>query len=453
MVRTDSNGERYLSLTSVSPTPGTPVRPLLLTNRSLIDGIDPTGLLVTIYGWILYADPEPSGPRYVYIDDGSNVALESQPGVKVILDGLASPITKGLGCDALLVTGIMSLAEGENGVIRVIRPRGNADIITIGDSTAPSVPTNLAGVAISATQVNLTWTASTDNVEVTGYRIYRDSLPIGTSATTAYADVTCQPNTSYLYKVSAYDLEGSESALSTGTTVATPPYVDVILDNPSASFTGVWQLGTTATGKYGADYNWSYSAATETATATWRPTIGIRGHYAVYCWYPQGTNRSIKAPYTLTYEGAQQTVLINQQAGGGQWIELGTKKFSIGTTGNVKLGNGTAEASNVVVIADAVRLLLVSTDVNSPSIPTGFTATATGPAAVYLSWTASTDNVGVAGYNVYRAGAYLGNCTTTNYTDTGLSPSTTYSYQVSAYDAIGNESYKSATRTATTPAN
>jgi len=453
MIRTDSNGERYLSLTSVSATPGMPLRPLLLTNRSLIDGIDPTGLLVTIYGRILFADPEPSGPRYVYIDDGSNLALESQPGVKVILDGFTSPITKGMGCDALLVTGLMSLAQGENGTIRVIRPRGDADIIAVGDSIAPSVPTNLTGAAISATQVNLTWTASTDNVGVTGYRIHRNGLPVGTSTTTTYVDMTCQPNTSYLYQVSAYDLEGNESALSTGTTAVTPPYVDIILDNPSAAFTGTWQTGTSATQKYGSDYRWSYSAATETATATWQPSISIRGYYTVYCWYSQGTNRSIKAPYTLTHEGGQQTVLVNQQSGGGQWVGLGTKKFAIGTSGNVKLGNGTTEASNIVVIADAVRLLLVSTDVSAPTVPTGFTATATGPTTVHLSWTASTDNIGVAGYKVYRGGVYIGYSTAPGYTDAGLSPSTAYSYQITAYDAAGNESVRSGTRTATTPAN
>ncbi|MBP6964503.1 MAG: metallophosphoesterase [Armatimonadetes bacterium] len=453
MLRTDANGERYISLTSVSANPGSPVRPLLLTNKSLTDGVNSIGLLVTLYGKIVYTDPAPNGPRYLYIDDGSRVALESQTGVRVVLDGLTAPITRGLGCEALFVTGLISLAQGEYGTVPVIRPRSNDDIVTVGDRLPPSAPSDLSCTVISAAQVNLTWIGSSDNVGVAGYRIYRNGIQIGTTSETSFADTTCQADAIYLYQVTAYDTEGNESVSSNSVGIAVPPHLEITLDNPSAEFTGTWQLGTTASGKYGADYRWAYSAATQTATATWRPTISIAGYYRVYVWYSQGTNRSIKAPYTITYEGGQQTVLVNQQAGGGQWVEIGTKRFAAGTAGCVTLGNGTAEASNIVVIADAVRFVLVSMDLTRPTIPTGFTATASGPTTIYLSWTAATDNIGVAGYKIYRGGTYTGYSTATNFTDTGLTPNTTYSYQVSAYDAAGNESVRSATRTATTPAN
>ena len=73
------------------------------------------------------------------------------------------------------------------------------------------------------------------------------------------------------------------------------------------------------------------------------------------------------------------------------------------------------------------------------------TATAAGSGQVNLNWTASTDNVGVSGYRVERcqgAGctnfAQVGTPTATAYSDTGLSPSTTYRYQVRAVDASGN---------------
>ena len=57
------------------------------------------------------------------------------------------------------------------------------------DTAAPTTPTNLAGTAPSSTTVNLSWAASTDNVGVTGYRIYRNNgtTPIGTSTTTAFS--------------------------------------------------------------------------------------------------------------------------------------------------------------------------------------------------------------------------------------------------------------------------
>jgi Fibronectin type III domain len=60
-----------------------------------------------------------------------------------------------------------------------------------------------------------------------------------------------------------------------------------------------------------------------------------------------------------------------------------------------------------------------------------------------LSWNASTDNVGVTGYNIYRDGAKVGTSPNTSYVDTGLTPDATYSYSITAVDAAGNESPKS----------
>ncbi len=67
-----------------------------------------------------------------------------------------------------------------------------------------------------------------------------------------------------------------------------------------------------------------------------------------------------------------------------------------------------------------------------------------------LSWTASTDNVGVSGYTIYRGAAQLATTALTSYSDTGLSPGTTYSYTVAAYDAAGNVSAQSAPASAVT---
>jgi fibronectin type 3 domain-containing protein len=69
---------------------------------------------------------------------------------------------------------------------------------------------------------------------------------------------------------------------------------------------------------------------------------------------------------------------------------------------------------------------------------------------VALSWSASTDNVGVTGYKIYRNGAYLKTVTGTSYTDGGLAANTTYSYKVSARDAAGMESTASGTASAIT---
>jgi hypothetical protein len=79
-------------------------------------------------------------------------------------------------------------------------------------------------------------------------------------------------------------------------------------------------------------------------------------------------------------------------------------------------------------------------DTTPPSNPTNLSASNTTTTTTDLSWNASTDNVGVTGYNVYVDGGNIGTVTGTAANITGLSPSTTYAMQVTAVDAAGNES-------------
>ncbi|MGE5528005.1 MAG: family 20 glycosylhydrolase [Patescibacteria group bacterium] len=83
-----------------------------------------------------------------------------------------------------------------------------------GDTQAPTAPTNLEATAVSSSQINLTWTASTDNVGVTGYQVFRNGVQVGTSATTSYSDTGLQPATTYSYYVKAYDAAGNVSSQS-----------------------------------------------------------------------------------------------------------------------------------------------------------------------------------------------------------------------------------------------
>jgi chitodextrinase len=95
------------------------------------------------------------------------------------------------------------------------------------DGTAPSTPGNVTATAASSSQVNLTWTASTDNIGVTGYHVYRNGTQLQTptppdaTPPTAYTDDTAQPGTAYTYQVSAVDAAGNESPRASAT-VSTP---------------------------------------------------------------------------------------------------------------------------------------------------------------------------------------------------------------------------------------
>jgi cellulose 1,4-beta-cellobiosidase len=185
-----------------------------------------------------------------------------------------------------------------------------------GDTTPPTAPTGVTVSATSSSSVSLTWTASTDNVGVTGYDIYRGSTLAGTSATTSFTDTGLTASTQYTYTVKAFDAAGNLSPASAAVTATTG------------------------------------------------------------------------------------------SAGGG--------------------------------------------DTTPPSTPTNVTAGSVTSTSVSLSWSPSTDNVGVAGYRVYRGSALAGTTASTSFTDTGLTPSTQYSYTVVAYDAAGNVSPASAAVSATT---
>ena len=72
-------------------------------------------------------------------------------------------------------------------------------------------PTNLTGAATSATSVCLSWTGSTDNIAVAGYRVFRNGSQIGTTTTTSFTDTLTMPATTATYSVAAFDAVDNQS--------------------------------------------------------------------------------------------------------------------------------------------------------------------------------------------------------------------------------------------------
>ncbi|MEU1394311.1 MULTISPECIES: glycosyl hydrolase family 18 protein [unclassified Nonomuraea] len=185
------------------------------------------------------------------------------------------------------------------------------------DTTAPSVPGNLRSTGVTDTSVALAWNASTDNVAVTGYEVYRGGTLVTTVTGTTYNDTGLTANTAYSYTVRARDAAGNRSANSN-------------------------QISATTTGGGGGD------------------------------------------------------------------------------------------------------------DKTPPSVPGNLRSTGVSNSSVSLAWNASTDNVAVTGYEIYRGGTLVTTVTGTTHTDTGLSANTSYNYTVRARDAAGNRSADSNQITATT---
>jgi N-acetylneuraminic acid mutarotase len=90
-------------------------------------------------------------------------------------------------------------------------------------------------------------------------------------------------------------------------------------------------------------------------------------------------------------------------------------------------------------------------DVEPPTRPAGLTADLSGADEVRLSWSPSTDRVGVTGYLVFRNGRWIATVTGTEHVDSGLAPQTVYAYSVRARDLAGNVSARSNTATVVTP--
>ena len=131
-------------------------------------------------------------------------------------------------------------------------------------------------------------------------------------------------------------------------------------------------------------------------------------------------------------------------------VNLADVTLSTGATLNTSI-----PASGIITIYGKSAPL----DTTPPSAPVGFTATAISSSQINLSWIASTDNVGVTGYKIYRCQgtacaptAQIATSATNSYSNTGLTASTAYTYAVSAYDAAGNNSGQLVNASATTQA-
>ncbi len=280
------------------------------------------------------------------------------------------------------------------------------------DTTAPSTPTALLASAVSSSQINLSWGASTDNVGVTGYRIFRAGTLLATlGAVTAYQNTGLTPSTSFSYTVQAIDAAGNASAQSAAASATT----QAALDTTAPTVPG----GLTTVAASSSQINLSWSASTD--------NVGVTGY------------RVFRAGSLLATLGAVTTF---QNTG-----LTPSTSFSYTVQAIDAAGNASAQSAAASATTQA------SLDTTAPSVPGGLTAVAASSSQINLFWSASTDNVGVTGYRVFRAGTLLATLgAVTTYQNTGLTPSTSYSYTVQAVDAAGNVSAQSAPASATTKA-
>jgi chitodextrinase len=208
-----------------------------------------------------------------------------------------------------------------------------ATTLAIPDTSAPTTPTGLTAIAVSTSQINLSWNASTDNVGVSGYRIYRNDTFIATLGNaTTYENTGLTESKPYTYRVDAMDAAGNASGLSapaTATTLSgTLPTVS-LSTNPTSVASGeastlTWS-STSAT-SCTASGDWSGTRATSGSESTGPLTAS--SSYSINC---TGTGGSASASATVTV--SSQSGLFPLQ------VEPG-KRYLVDASGNPFLIHG-----------------------------------------------------------------------------------------------------------------
>lgn len=274
---------------------------------------------------------------------------------------------------------------------------------TLADTTNPEKPASLVATPVSMTEVDLSWSASTDNVGVAGYKVFRNSSEIATVTTTNYSDSGLSPEISYNYTVSSFDAAGNNSTVSDVASAKTLADAEVPTTPGNVLATAVSMT----------QINLSWSASTD--------NVGVTG----YNIYRDGTK--VKS---VSGTSDQDTGLTISTA------------YTYSITAYDAKNNESAHSATVSATTNS--------DTEAPTVPASLAATPASMTEVNLTWSASTDNVGVTGYRIFRDGSQIGTSASVTYHDTGLTRGTAYSYAVLAYDAAGNQSAQSTAISTTT---
>jgi len=449
---------------------------------------------------------------------------------------------------------------------RVVNPAYTAvynSLFSIGsDTTAPTAPTGLAVTNATSSGLTLSWNASSDNVGVTGYGVYRNGTIAGTPGNASFSFSALPCNTTSTYEVDAVDAAGNRSpraSISASTTAcqtaSAPPYRFMInsdqggqaaanygynlLDVGSAGEADALPAGTQGLIWVG-DYNNS-SCSFEQSDASVRATAAaavndpkVFGYYIsdepdpfacpnAYDDHRARSNLihsvdpghktlilvdSNSAQQTLDqiprwagtadlfaldpypcYQGQacnygwiDQVIAAANSAGINYWgvaqvFQDSTWRWPTAAELNHMLGQWAASKETGIMtfawtwsgntitsqpaLLDALKTFNTGatvpapppppSDTTAPSTPTNFVVTGTTSSSISVSWSASTDNVGVTSYGLYKGGTLVGSASGTTTTFNGLPCNTSQTLAVDAADLAGNRSGQ-ATVTASTAA-
>jgi len=272
---------------------------------------------------------------------------------------------------------LMGTSTVENNTVKIGEP--------FIDTVAPSIPTSVATTQVQATSVTVNWTASTDNVGVKSYQVFRNGTLLTTVTNNRVIDNSVVANTTYSYTIRAIDEANNISGSSAPLTITTAANNTVIIFYKvpvgSVSYIHYRPIGGT----------WTVSPGMVMSASTFAGynviTLNI------------GNATSVEAAFNN---------------GSGTWDNNSTRNYTF-QLGTFNLINRVITSGEPVI------------DTIAPTLPTNVATSNVTRTSFTATWTGSTDNVAVKGYNVYLNGAYIATVTNPTYSFTGLAANPNYS--------------------------
>jgi len=276
--------------------------------------------------------------------------------------------------------------------------------VTTSDVTPPSNVTNLIASNTSETTTDLTWDVATDNVAVTGYEVYQNTnaggdVLIGSPATNSFSVTGLTSGDSNDFTVYAKDAAGNTSSLASNTVNVTTSDV-----TPPIAITNLISTNTTET----------------TTDLTWSTTdnVAVTDYEVFQDITGNGT------PVSLGLTGGTASMNVT-----GLIIDT-SYDFTVYAK---DAANNTSLVSNTATV--------VTSDITPPAAVDDLTSSNTTHDSTTLTWSQTTDNIGVVDYEVFQDDVSIGTTSGfSNFDITGLSELTIYRFKVRAIDAAGNTS-------------
>ncbi|MGC9375277.1 MAG: GEVED domain-containing protein [Bacteroidales bacterium] len=324
----------------------------------------------------------------------------------------------------------------------------------------PSTPTGLTTTNITDKSATLSWSAATG---ATSYdvqlRVQGGSWSTYNVSGTSYNANNLSAETTYEWQVRAKNAYGtsSYSAIKSFTTTQfIVSYCESKGNNSSYEWIAGVEIGSFSNTSSAAGYtdftnlsvemepgtNYSVSLTPGFASSTYNEYWKI--------WIDLNGDGDFDDANELVFDAGS---LSKTTVSGTLSIPVGTAEITTRMRVSMKY-NGAQTACETFSYGEVEDYTAVITssgeDTQAPTAPTNLSASNISENSFTLSWNASTDNVGVTGYDVYQNGSFLNSVTGTSANISGLSAGTTYNYYVKAKDAAGNVSAASSTISVTT---